>query len=102
MPLGPVFSGALRPSPRNRKPCGAAPSISVRPAARSTRTGSVSWIWHGQLRLVVRRDPLGGTTAGRPPMHPKQSEADDQADLFRARLETLVARRHPLVRLAAL
>ncbi len=35
-------------------------------------------------------------------MRPKQVAAEDQDDLFRARLEDLVDRRHPLVRLAGL
>jgi transposase, IS5 family len=35
-------------------------------------------------------------------MRPKQVAAEDQDDLFRARLENLVDRRHPLVRLAGL
>ncbi len=35
-------------------------------------------------------------------MRPKQPEAEPQEDLFRARLETLVDPRHPLVRLAEL
>ncbi len=35
-------------------------------------------------------------------MRPKQVAAEDQDDLFRARLENLVDRRHPLVRLAEL
>ena len=35
-------------------------------------------------------------------MRPKQPTAEDQDDLFRARLANLVDRRHPLVRLAGL
>ena len=35
-------------------------------------------------------------------MRPKRPEADDQADLFGARLRARVARRHALVRLAGL
>jgi IS5 family transposase len=35
-------------------------------------------------------------------MRPKQPKVEPQEDLFRARLENLVDRRHPLVRMAAL
>ncbi len=35
-------------------------------------------------------------------MRPQQPTAEDQDDLFRARLANLVDRRHPLVRLAGL
>jgi len=41
-------------------------------------------------------------TARSPPMRPKQPEAADQHELFRARLDNIADRRHPLVRLAGL
>jgi IS5 family transposase len=50
----------------------------------------------------MRRDSIGGVTAEVPSMRPKQPDARETPELFRARLENLIDRRHPLARLAEL
>jgi hypothetical protein len=54
------------------------------------------------LRRAGRRDSIGGITAEAPPMRPKQPDLSETPELFRARLENLIGRRHPLARLAEL
>src|SRR6476620_666247 len=68
------------------------------------------WLFRGpeackltcRLRPAMWRDSISRVPREVPPMRPKQPDQSETPELFRARLENLIDRRHPLVRLAEL